>query len=522
MNEETGRVRKKARRQTVKYRHANPLFDQWIQDWEEQAKKADSNMRFNFARARKALRLFPLPVYCGTDCKVLQYFGDKLCSMIDKKIAKYEEEHGPIDWNHHIKADRSKVKRKKRSRKSAEHAGNRRALNTGNANNNPGDVYAGNDSNYNAIATNSDGLHPLSNDDCRSIPAESLSSVSAAVANSRPAAKRKQPMAKPRPAKVARKGSAGVSTKAASAVNLPTVGGRSAANCESEGPDAGGVLFTLPADSYDVMLCVDLAETTSKSSKQGIVKELKQNGVLHDVRKLHVGDFTWVAREKEITTGKSRREIILPCIVERKRMDDLASSIKDGRCREQKHRLLQCGIDTTVYLVETAGQHHAGLPLSTCNQAIANTSVVDGLLVRRTADYRESAAYLTLTTRVIQNMYQGRSIDALRCSKLPSPCPLGSTRLLEFNTFNNSAMKNKQLTAQQMLAKHLLQLAGLSVQKVAAIVKEVLTSSGLVTLVSSSGGTAKLAELKAARSGRSVGVQAAAAITALYTQQQLY
>ena len=50
---------------------------------------------------------------------------------------------------------------------------------------------------------------------------------------------------------------------------------------------------------------------------------------------------------------------MLPYLVERKRMDDLASSIKDGRCREQKHRLQQTGVQAVVYLVETKGQMHA-------------------------------------------------------------------------------------------------------------------------------------------------------------------
>ena len=46
------------------------------------------------------------------------------------------------------------------------------------------------------------------------------------------------------------------------------------------------------------------------------------------------------------------RELVLPVIVERKRMDDLASSIKDGRFREQKFRLKKCGLSHPVYLVE--------------------------------------------------------------------------------------------------------------------------------------------------------------------------
>ena len=64
-------------------------------------------------------------------------------------------------------------------------------------------------------------------------------------------------------------------------------------------------------------------------------------GVQFDVRKLNVGDFLWVGREKvcpvpgQLSLPRSR-EVVLEYIVERKRMDDLAGSITDGRFKEQK------------------------------------------------------------------------------------------------------------------------------------------------------------------------------------------
>lgn len=118
----------------------------------------------------------------------------------------------------------------------------------------------------------------------------------------------------------------------------------------------------------------------SHHRKQELVKELQRNGVNFDVRKLNVGDFLWVAREKvspvpgnsnvwepnecvtveeqssekrqvekKVTVqphspspGQLRapagRELVLDYIIERKRMDDLCGSIIDGRFREQKVR----------------------------------------------------------------------------------------------------------------------------------------------------------------------------------------
>ena len=61
------------------------------------------------------------------------------------------------------------------------------------------------------------------------------------------------------------------------------------------------------------------------------VSELSALGTLFELRHLKVSDFTWVCRDRE--TGE---ELVLPYIVERKRMDDLAKSIRDGRFHEQK------------------------------------------------------------------------------------------------------------------------------------------------------------------------------------------
>jgi len=52
------------------------------------------------------------------------------------------------------------------------------------------------------------------------------------------------------------------------------------------------------------------------------------------VRRLPVGDGIWIARHK--TLGS---EYVLDFIVERKKIDDLRSSIRDNRYKDQKLRL---------------------------------------------------------------------------------------------------------------------------------------------------------------------------------------
>ena len=78
-----------------------------------------------------------------------------------------------------------------------------------------------------------------------------------------------------------------------------------------------------------------------KTRKQLLLPELQRNGVTLDVRKLQVGDFLWIAREKRVPVPgmiqmPTSRELVLDYVVERKRMDDLCGSILDGRFKEQK------------------------------------------------------------------------------------------------------------------------------------------------------------------------------------------
>ncbi|CAI8001841.1 Crossover junction endonuclease MUS81 [Geodia barretti] len=163
-------------------------------------------------------------------------------------------------------------------------------------------------------------------------------------------------------------------------------------NTTSQTLTTGPPLFRLKPGEFEVLLCVDNAESTAcrKSSSQfrGILlQELAKNGVRFDVRKLNVGDFLWIAKEKSSplrgqVTLPSSREVALDYIVERKRMDDLAGSITDGRFNEQKFRLKNCGVKFPVYLVEEFGDKmHLKLPVRSLEQAISNTLVSHALCV---------------------------------------------------------------------------------------------------------------------------------------------
>lgn len=251
--------------------------------------------------------------------------------------------------------------------------------------------------------------------------------------------------------------------------------------------------FVLRPGTFDILLCVDVNETSTgqaKSRKEGLGPELKKNGVQFDVRKLQLGDFLWVARERTFPTPGClsvpvARELVLDHIVERKRMDDLCGSIIDGRFREQKFRLLHCGLKHPIYLVEDFGSiQHMSLPESTLQQAIVNTQVVDGFFVKRTHDLKESVAYLTVMTRYLQRIYSNKTLVSCSQRRLEEANSSTSRQtdkkyLMSFPDFNDSTVKNKVMTVREVFAKQLMQISGMSPDKAVAILDRYPTPKSL-------------------------------------------
>lgn len=115
-----------------------------------------------------------------------------------------------------------------------------------------------------------------------------------------------------------------------------------------------------------------------------------------------VGDFLWICRDE----SKPDVELVLPYIVERKRMDDLASSIKDGRFHEQKFRLSDCGLHNVVYMIENRGNNtHVGLPLTNLLQAVTNTLIQSEFVVKFTDSNDDSMLYLSIMSNLLIKLF---------------------------------------------------------------------------------------------------------------------
>jgi crossover junction endonuclease MUS81 len=90
--------KRRKKRITVKPKKPpNPLFEKWLEEWKNKAASKGSDMQYCFGKALSSLRKYPLPLKSGRDCGVLNYFGNRLCIMLDHKLAKYKKTH-PERW----------------------------------------------------------------------------------------------------------------------------------------------------------------------------------------------------------------------------------------------------------------------------------------------------------------------------------------------------------------------------------------------------------------------------------------
>ena len=265
---------------------------------------------------------------------------------------------------------------------------------------------------------------------------------------------------------------------------------------------------------YDIVLIVDAMEVTGgycggkKSRKALTIEQLQALQVPFETRKLSIGDFIWVARDKrfwdrlqddytseqgggkKLTAKKNRelkeaamaRELVLPYIVERKRTDDLRSSIMDGRYKEQKQRLSQCGVLNKFYLVEEIGGrfvvdmqgNHRGIDRDVIEQAISNTAVRDGFYIKRTKTQGESMKYLATFTSALVQKYTTSRITLKSCpiqniawnqsDSLANTFSVSNSVefLPNFVEFNELSRPDKPLSVREIFCNMLVSVKGLS------------------------------------------------------------
>ena len=220
--------------------------------------------------------------------------------------------------------------------------------------------------------------------------------------------------------------------------------------------------------NFQVVLIVDNMEVVGgssggkKSRKEVTIEELSTYDINHERKKLSIGDFVWIAR-------KGSTELVLPYIVERKRMDDLRSSIMDGRYKEQKRRMQQSGIPNKIYLVEEIGNYKdvssrpanqnfsKALDRNALDQAMSNTLIRDGFHVKITKNQKESMKFLAKMTQFLTQKFNGKTLKISHLKGI-----LDEEHLLPFKDFYEHSRTDKPLSVREVFCNMLICQKGLS------------------------------------------------------------
>lgn len=170
--------------------------------------------------------------------------------------------------------------------------------------------------------------------------------------------------------------------------------------------------INLQPGTFTVQLVLDNREVRTKTDRDYMYDELTKMGVSTLVRPLELGDFFWIAKCNDpgllASYGEEGDEIALDWIVERKRLDDLVESIKDGRFDEQKFRLRRSGVQNVVYIIEeySMSAERVSNYNEAIDSAIASTQVVDGYFIKRTLKLDDTMCYLARMTGMLKTMYE--------------------------------------------------------------------------------------------------------------------
>lgn len=234
-------------------------------------------------------------------------------------------------------------------------------------------------------------------------------------------------------------------------------------------PDSEIVLQRRAAGTYTVQLVIDNREVKTQRDRDFVDQRLDRAGIVLNARTLDVGDAVWIARCEDGS------EIVLDYIVERKRLDDLVGSIKDGRFKEQKYRLGRCGCKNVMYIIEdiALSSDHFNAAIKT---SLAGAQVNDGCFVKRVKNLQETVDYLIAITKKLESRYASidlynipdRYIDSRtfvdRFSSLQK-MHIGKELSISYSAFAGVSRKRGVLCATDVWLRQLLCIRGLSLEK---------------------------------------------------------
>lgn len=252
----------------------------------------------------------------------------------------------------------------------------------------------------------------------------------------------------------------------------------------------------LPSGSFSVHLVLDCREVRTVKDREYISEELQKKGITTTTRGLPLGDALWVARPKPAyenllaagnvdDDGEGSNEVMLDHIIERKRLDDLIFSIKDGRFHEQKFRLRRSGISNVTYIVEdfSISSERGEKYGEALSSAIASTQVVNGYFVKQTKKLDDTISYLAKMTNMLQELYEKKSLLVIPSKVLHPETYLTLQRKLRaeqpekghyvtFSAFSSLCSKSDMITLKDVFLKMLMCSRGVTGEKALEIQKK--------------------------------------------------
>jgi crossover junction endonuclease MUS81 len=238
----------------------------------------------------------------------------------------------------------------------------------------------------------------------------------------------------------------------------------------------------LQPGSFTVELVLDTREIRSRTDRDYMSDELRKKGVKPIQRNLELGDALWVAKCNDpqflSRTGAEGDEVVLDWILERKRLDDLISSIKDGRFHEQKFRLKRSGVKNVVYLVEefSIDDHNQQRYEEAVQSAIATTQVVNGFFVKQTQKMDDTIRYLARLTTTLKKRYEGKPLFVIPTGVITQQnyLPLvnhlrekepSTSHHVSYPAFASLASKSETMTLRDLYLKFLMCSKGVTGEK---------------------------------------------------------
>ncbi|KAM7206629.1 crossover junction endonuclease MUS81 [Rhypophila sp. PSN 637] len=254
----------------------------------------------------------------------------------------------------------------------------------------------------------------------------------------------------------------------------------------------------MPPGLFTVELVLDVREVRAKDDRDYMQQELTKKGIKPIMRALELGDALWVAKCNQPgwlqRYGGEGDEVVLDWIVERKRLDDLITSIKDGRFHEQKFRLRRSGVKNVIYLVEEIGIRgttYFQKYEEAVQSAVASIQVVNGYFLKKTPKMDDTIRYLASMTRMLKKVYEDKPLHIIPAKVLTDKNYLpilkhlretqsGVGHYISYPAFASLASKSEMMTLRDVFLKMLMCTKGVTGEKAIEIQKTWKTPNDLV------------------------------------------